>query len=280
MLMTSAPLSLLLSATEAPRQTLLRHPVYERLSALGALRTFMEAHVFAVWDFMSLLKTLQRQLTCVDVPWLPVADVECARMINEIVLGEETDEVRPGVYQSHFELYREAMREVGADEGAVLRFVGALRAGQPLDEALEHAPGPARPFVRHTLASTRLAPHQVAASFLLGRESLLPAVFERMLEAVKPLGGGCSALRLYLERHIALDGGEHGARAEQLLCRLCGEDPVRWQEARDAALGALRARAALWDGVVLEVERGGGYNAVWTAASPSSPRSSARTACG
>ncbi|OJH41829.1 DUF3050 domain-containing protein [Cystobacter ferrugineus] len=248
--MNPAPLSRLLSAADEPRQALLRHPVYERLSDLNALHVFMGAHVFAVWDFMSLLKTLQRQLTCVEVPWAPPADIECARMINEIVLGEETDEVRPGVYQSHFDLYREAMREVGADDGAVLRFVESLRSGQSLERALEHAPVAARAFVSHTLATTRLRPHQVAAAFLLGRESLLPAVFERILTAVKPLGTGCASLRLYLERHIQLDGEEHGVRAEQLLCRLCGEDPERWREAREAALSALRARGELWDGVL------------------------------
>ncbi|MET0402464.1 MAG: DUF3050 domain-containing protein [Cystobacter sp.] len=248
--MDADPLSRLLSAAAGPRQSLLRHPVYERLSDLEALRSFMGAHVFAVWDFMSLLKTLQRQLTCVEVPWLPAADTECARMINEIVLGEETDEVRPGQYQSHFDLYREAMREVGAEDGAVLRFVESLRAGRSLEAALAHAPPEARPFVRHTLDSTRLRPHEVAAAFLLGRESLLPSVFERILAAVRPLGAECSALRLYLERHIQLDGEEHGVRAEQLLRGLCGEDPERWREARASALSALHAREALWDGVL------------------------------
>jgi hypothetical protein len=249
----ASSLSALVAATAAPRRALLAHPVYEQLCELGGLRAFMGSHVFAVWDFMSLLKTLQRRLTCLEVPWLPPEDVECARMINEIVLGEETDEVRPGVYQSHFELYLEAMREVGADVGPVQRFVGALRRGRPWSEALEHAPEAAQGFVRNTLELTRGETHQVAAAFLFGREHLLPAVFDRVLRAVEPLGASCASLRLYLERHIQLDGEEHGARAEVLLCRLCGSAEQRWQEAQAAALSSLSARQALWGGVLREL---------------------------
>lgn len=250
---SASSLPALVTATSAPRQALLAHPVYEQLCELGGLRAFMRSHVFAVWDFMSLLKTLQRRLTCLEVPWLPPEDVECARMINEIVLGEETDEVRPGVYRSHFELYLEAMQEVGADTGPVQRFVGALRRGSAWSEALEHAPEAAQTFVRNTLELSQADTHQVAAAFLFGREHLLPAVFDRVLRAVEPLGTSCASLRLYLERHIQLDGEEHGARAQVLLCRLCGNDTHRWQEAQAAALGSLAARQALWDGVLREV---------------------------
>jgi hypothetical protein len=247
-------LSTLLAATAAPRRALLEHPVYERLSELPALRAFMRAHVFAVWDFMSLLKTLQRRLTCVEVPWLPPEDGACARMLNELVLAEETDEVRPGEYRSHFELYLEAMREVGEEGVEVRRMLEALRAGRTLAEALAHVPGPARAFVGHTLEVSGAGTHQVAAAFLLGREQLLPAVFERVLRAVEPLGEACGSLRLYLERHIHLDGEEHGPRAEQLLCRLCGADADRWREAEAAARASLALRHALWDGVLRELE--------------------------
>ena len=38
------------------KAALVGHPIYRQLEGLGALHLFMEHHVFAVWDFMSLLK--------------------------------------------------------------------------------------------------------------------------------------------------------------------------------------------------------------------------------
>src|SRR5258705_581804 len=113
------------------------HPLYEHVSDENSLRILMRTHVFAVWDFQSLLKSLQRSLTCVDVPWLPTADAEARRFVNEIVLDEESDAAPGGGYLSHFELYVQAMTECGADREPIETFVRQLREGQTVDEALE-----------------------------------------------------------------------------------------------------------------------------------------------
>ena len=68
------------------RSKLVEHPLYPKIENLGALKIFMEYHIFAVWDFMSLLKSLQNNLTCTNIPWQPVKDSNTSYLINEIVL--------------------------------------------------------------------------------------------------------------------------------------------------------------------------------------------------
>jgi Protein of unknown function (DUF3050) len=75
----------------ALRAALSDHPIYTHVTSVADLRMFMEDHVFAVWDLMSLQKRLQQVMTCIKVPWFPGADTTAARLINDIVIGEETD---------------------------------------------------------------------------------------------------------------------------------------------------------------------------------------------
>src|SRR3970040_431010 len=82
----------------ALKKQLDRHPVYGAVRNIEDLRRFMEHHVYSVWDFMSLLKYLQRDLAPTAVPWMPTGDAavtSAQRFINEIVGGEETDDGLP-----------------------------------------------------------------------------------------------------------------------------------------------------------------------------------------
>jgi len=245
----------LLRAVQPLRWALTSHDIYRRLDDLERVRVFMAAHVFAVWDFMSLLKTLQQRLTCITTPWVPPPDPLSARLINEIVLAEESDQLGDGGYASHFELYLQAMSEVGADRNAIDRFLRGVRAGRSAIQALAESEAPAatRPFVMTTLNAIKGQTHEVAASFLLGREALIPAMFERMLNATASLAA--PRLNWYLTRHVQIDGEEHGPAAFRLLRRLCGSDRTRWVEAERAAQRALIARRVLWDGVCEGMDR-------------------------
>lgn len=235
-------------------EDLRRHPLYESVSDEPELRLLMSNHVFAVWDFQSLLKSLQRELTCVDVPWLPTSNPLARRFVNEIVLDEESDHAPGGGYLSHFELYLLAMDESGADRSAIDRFIVSLRDGCSVDESLNFAaapPGVAQ-FVRNTLDIARSGqPHRIAAAFALGREEVIPAIFRRLVDRLAVVSPErWSTFRHYLNRHIGHDEDVHGPLALEILAQLCGDDDKAWSEAAQAARVSLQARLTLWDHVL------------------------------
>jgi pyrroloquinoline quinone (PQQ) biosynthesis protein C len=239
--------------TQPLREQLMAHPVYRTVSSLDTLRLFMEHHVFAVWDFMSLLKRLQQLQTGIGVPWLPKPHTTVSRFVNEIVLGEESDEDGRGGYISHFELYREAMRECGASTHKIDSLTAALGRNVGIDQALVAcAAAPSiTEFVRTTFSFTSSAqPHCVAAAFTFGREDVIPDMFRQCVAALATERGcGLERMRYYLARHIDLDETTHAPMAIKVMRELCADDATKWMEATGAVRTALRARITLWDGI-------------------------------
>lgn len=245
----------------APLNERLRsHPLYDAMRTVEDVQVFMENHVFAVWDFMTILKALQRSLTCVDTVWVPTASTQARRLINEIVLCEESDHDGEGGYASHFEMYLRAMERCEANTIQIQEFVAALKRGTGPLVALENAciPDCTRQFVYRTLSTaTHSQSCELAASFAYGREHLLPDVFERVIEEVGELGSQRLGYFVhYLRRHIEVDGDSHAPMAEEMIRHLCGDSPLRWQLAEQAAVRALEARIRLWDGVLAQIESG------------------------
>jgi hypothetical protein len=242
---------------DTERSKLVDHPLYSQITTEDRLRIFMKHHVFAVWDFFTLLKRLQAEVTTVTLPWRPRGHADHGRFILEIVLAEETDEDIGGGYVSHFELYQRAMVELGADTGPIDAFLTALDSGVSPTAALkdDRIPASVREFVSHTLdVALNGAPHEVASSFCHGRENLLPDVFAAVRANVEDVLANGPVFRHYLDRHITLDHEEHGPLALRLLAALCDGDPVRVAEAEKVSVAAIRARIALWDGVLAEFD--------------------------
>jgi hypothetical protein len=207
----------------------------------------MESHVFAVWDFMSLLKILQQKLTCVGVPWVPSGPTASRRLINEIVLVEESDELGEG-YISHFELYLDGMTRAGADRNPMDSFLRLLGLATPVPQALTMAgvPQAAARFVSTTWRIIDGAPvHCQAAAFAFGREDLIPEMFKQVIQIADP-DGTLTVFKDYLARHIEVDGEQHTPMAMQMLIDLCGEDEAKWAECAATVRTALTARAQLW----------------------------------
>lgn len=234
---------------------LLGHPLYSALESPDDLRRFMRAHVFCVWDFQSLLKALQRRVTCVEVPWMPSPDPEARRLVNEIVLDEESDITPTGEHLSHYELYVGGMRDAGADLVPIEGFVKDLASGSSWRSALGRADLPVgvEGFVSTTLElATQGETHCIAAGFAYGREEVIPDMFRSLVARLaerSPERWG--TFRYYLERHIECDEDEHGPAARALVSRLCGDDSGRWDAATRAARRCLQAREELW-GATLE----------------------------
>ncbi len=241
----------------AVKAQLFDHPVYQAVTNEAQLQHFTRSHVFSVWDFQSLLKSLQIQLTGVSVPWLPTADTEARRLINEIVLDEESAPHPEGGYASHFELYRDAMRKAGADCVPIDAFLEQVASGTPVLELLSRTELPvgAAAFMQTTfeiIAGGKL--HETVAAFAYGREDIIPGMFQKLVTQLAESDPERWGLfRHYLDEHIHHDEERHGPMAQALLKRVCGQDEWKWQEAQRAAQRALEARLQFWNALEAEL---------------------------
>ena len=236
------------------RAKLLAHPVYAQINDINGLKNFTEFHVYAVWDFMSLLKSLQMGLTCLSLPWIPIGTANTRFLINEIVTGEESDVDEAGNRISHFELYLQAMEQMGASTSEINSLIIQLKAGKSIEDSIEEAnlPKNVKTFLKYTFEIAQNAPlHVKAAVFTFGREDLIPDMFTQILnEIYSTHPEKVSIFKYYIERHIEVDGGHHSQLALEMVAELCGEDDQKWAEATAASIKSLEVRAGLWDAII------------------------------
>ena len=238
---------------------LLKHPIYAEVDSLSRLREFMQIHVFAVWDFMSLVKRLQHELTSNSLPWMPPVRSRIARFANEVVLGEESDLGPDGKPVSHFELYMQAMDEIGADTTLIKSFMSQIDLGAQWEDVLEemNVPPGVVDFVNETLrCAIQGSLVEVASFFFFGREDVIPEMFERLLKSWGNAKAEVPHFAYYLERHIELDGDSHGPWAREMLTALAGQSESNWKEATSAAERAITSRIKLWDSVLTHAKHG------------------------
>ena len=235
------------------RLILENHPLLtkNRINSIEHLRIFMQHHVYAVWDFMCLLKTLQHNIVPSSSIWMPTSGTrsDIARMINEIVLCEESDISPDGKSSiSHFDLYMQAMLEVNADTTIINQYLDTVKKyGNYVDYKL--APEASMQFVKSTFDAINNGPHCAAASFCYGRESVIPAMFKKILKQLDISETDAPKFHYYLERHIEVDGESHGPMSEYMVNYFCKDDPILIHEAEQTAIQAIKARIKLFDNI-------------------------------
>jgi len=244
-------------AIDPLRQQIIDHKVYSVINDIEDLKIFMQFHVYAVWDFMSLLKALQINLTCTSTPWFPVGSGDTRFLINEIVVGEESDIDSFGTRKSHFELYLDAMQQSNARPEDIQKFLTTLKETGDLNAAYSAAktPAEAQNFVNSTFkAIADNKSHVQAAVFTFGREDLIPHMFHSIISDIyKESPESISIFKYYLERHIEVDGDHHSHLALEMTSNLCGNNEQYWKEAEEATIESLQRRIDLWDGVYKQI---------------------------
>lgn len=238
------------------REQLQNHQLYNELQSIEDVRLFMEMHVFAVWDFMSLLKALQINLTNTSIPWTPKPSASLARFINEIVHAEESDINELGEAASHFEMYLDSMAQIGADPKEIKKLIALIENGSDIKSTLNELDiDPAvKDFVRFSFEVIDSGKnHCIAAAFTFGREDLIPDMFIEILKQADTNNTRYNKLRYYLDRHIELDGDEHGPIALKMVSELCGDDPKKYKEVTEVSEQALIHRIKLWDGIKVKI---------------------------
>jgi len=233
------------------RNEIVKHKLYSKLKTKSDIKKLMESHVFAVWDFMSLLKALQINLTCFEIPWRPIGDPKIRRLVNSIVLEEESDVDSEGNPASHFELYLEAMKECEAETSTIETFMKNLnKDSRPkINEDIDS-------FLNTTFSIIEGGKsHEIASAFTFGREDLIPDMFIPLIEGINADNNHLNKLIYYFKRHIEVDGDMHGPMSMEMLSYLCNNDAKKISESSRISKDALHARISLWNGIEKEIKQ-------------------------
>jgi len=242
------------NSIQPQKELLLNHSLYKKVKTIEDLQCFLESHIYAVWDFMSLLKALQSKLTCTTTPWFATKNPETRYLINEIVLAEESDLTIDGRRQSHYEMYIEAMQDCGASTAGIEQFISEINSLKNIFVAIKKSS--LHPNIKAFLDFTFRVieegkSHEIAAAFTFGREDLIPSMFTAILKNFQANfpQTDLSKLIYYFERHIELDADDHGPMAMKMIVELCGTDAQKWSDVEEVSILALEKRIGLWDAI-------------------------------
>ena len=231
------------------------HPLFANKLEREHICKFMESHIFAVWGFMSILKSLQKMITPNNLPWIPNRNTKngLVNFVNEIILCEESDFIEGIGYISHFEIYLLAMKNIGAESVQLDKLTSKISEKGYNEKYIDDvdASNEVKSFLRHDLdVSMNGTLPEIVGAFTLGREKVIPNMFSYILPAIKATSAS-KHLITYLERHIDIDGDRHGPLSTKLLDTSC--DKKQLSLAYATAVKSLELRLLVWDKVYEDI---------------------------
>jgi hypothetical protein len=148
------------------------------------------------------------------------------------------------------------MKECGASTQTIDLLVASVASGGDYWSVIETLPTPVKNFVKTTLNIALYGEdYEVAAAFTIGRENLIPSMFIEFVEKVSSAHPEeMDTLLHYFQRHIDVDGDDHGPLALKMLLRLCDNDSTKIARVIQIAEQVLASRLQLWDGAMAAME--------------------------
>ncbi len=230
------------------RKRIINHPLFKIKMTKEQIALFMTYHVYAVWSFMSIVKALQMNICPVNLPWTPNENTSngLARLINEIIFSEESDEISKGLYLSHFEMYRKAMKVIGVSTSKIDCIINTIKKNGYSKSLLSNIeiPQSCKDFMTNDIKvakSNNLA--EIIGVFCIGKETIIPSMFKQI---VKSIPKSNKLLINYFHRHIDIDDTRHGPLAKKML-RVITKTKINEKKAYECGLKSLELRYKLWD---------------------------------
>ncbi len=232
------------------------HPLFAHKLEPKQVCKFMESHIFAVWGFMSILKSLQKKIAPNYLPWIPNENTKngLINFVNEIVLCEESDYIEGIGFVSHFEIYLMAMEQMGAKSDHLHKLITRIIDNGYDEKYLDDADtsDEVKNFLKYDLeVSFNGTLPEIIGVFTLGREKVIPNMFSYILTAIEDRSS-TNHLITYLQRHIDIDGDRHGPLSMKLLDVYC--DNAQLSLAYTSAIKSLELRLSVWDRVYAEIK--------------------------
>jgi len=243
-------------AIDELKQSLTSHKLFSNELNLSQMSKFMESHIFSVWGFMSLLKSLQSGITVTGAPWIPNENSRngLTNFINEIVLCEESDDIGNIGYMSHFEFYLLAMNKMKASTSQINLLIERLKSEKYNEKLIDELDiySEVKDFVKFDLdiaLSGNLS--KIVGGFALGREKVIPNIFSYIIPCIDH-NDSTKKLLTYLKRHVDVDGDRHGPLSIKLLDTICQSDES-YLMAYNSGITSLKLRLKVWDRIANEL---------------------------